>query len=70
VALFHVLHGLPARCIHIEAEESPWAIAKKYPGKFDIDELRCIFAACARRRAVDAFELTHEYDIVGLSGRR
>ncbi|MEM9373376.1 MAG: 4Fe-4S dicluster domain-containing protein, partial [Planctomycetota bacterium] len=33
----------PANCIHIESAESPWDDREKYPAKFEIDELRCIF---------------------------
>ena len=58
----------PARCIHIEAAESPWNDREKYPKKFEIDELRCIYCGmCEEACPVDAIELTTEYDIVGLS---
>jgi NADH-quinone oxidoreductase subunit I len=58
----------PARCIHIQAAESPWDDREKYPAKFEIDELRCIYCGmCEEACPVDAIELTTEYDIVGAS---
>ena len=68
VACFMCSTACPARCIHIEAEESPWMDREKYPGKFDIDELRCIYCGmCEEACPVDAIELTHVYDVVGLT---
>ena len=68
VACFMCSTACPARCIHIEAAESPWEDREKYPAKFDIDELRCIYCGmCEEACPVDAIELTHTYDIVGLS---
>jgi NADH-quinone oxidoreductase subunit I len=68
VACFMCSTACPARCIHIEAAESPWADREKYPAKFDIDELRCIYCGmCEEACPVDAIELTSVYDIVGLT---
>ena len=68
VACFMCSTACPARCIHIEADESPWADREKYPAKFDIDELRCIYCGmCEEACPVDAIELTHIYDVVGLT---
>ena len=68
VACFMCSTACPARCIHIEAAESPWEDREKYPAKFDIDELRCIYCGmCEEACPVDAIELTHTYDIVGLT---
>lgn len=68
VACFMCSTACPARCIHIEADESPWADREKYPKKFDIDELRCIYCGmCEEACPVDAIELTSLYDIVGLT---
>ena len=68
VACFMCSTACPARCIHIEAAESPWSDREKYPAKFDIDELRCIYCGmCEEACPVDAIELTSIYDIVGLT---
>jgi NADH-quinone oxidoreductase subunit I len=68
VACFMCSTACPARCIHIEAAPSPWDDREKYPQKFDIDELRCIYCGmCEEACPCDAIELTHEYDIVGLT---
>jgi NADH-quinone oxidoreductase subunit I len=67
VACFMCSTACPAHCIHIVADEAPWADREKYPAKFDIDELRCIYCGmCEEACPVDAIELTHTYDIVGL----
>jgi NADH-quinone oxidoreductase subunit I len=68
VACFMCSTACPARCIHIEADASPWQDREKYPAKFDIDELRCIYCGmCEEACPVDAIELTSVYDIVGLT---
>ncbi|HZZ44774.1 MAG TPA: NADH-quinone oxidoreductase subunit I [Tepidisphaeraceae bacterium] len=68
VACFMCSTACPAKCIHIEAEESPWQDREKYPKKFDIDELRCIYCGmCEEACPVDAIELTNTHDIVGLT---
>jgi len=68
VACFMCSTACPARCIHIEADISPWEDREKYPAKFDIDELRCIYCGmCEEACPVDAIELTYEYDMVGLT---
>jgi NADH-quinone oxidoreductase subunit I len=58
----------PARCIDIKGDDAPWADRDKYPTKFEIDELRCIYCGmCEEACPVDAIELTSIYDLTGLS---
>jgi NADH-quinone oxidoreductase subunit I len=68
VACFMCQTACPAHCIHIEGEQAPWDDREKYPVKFDLDELRCIYCGmCEEACPVDAIELTHVYDIVGMT---
>ena len=68
VACFMCATACPAHCIHIVGDEAPWDDREKYPIKFDLDELRCIYCGmCEEACPCDAIELTHVYDIVGLS---
>ena len=68
VACYMCSTACPAHCIDIVAAPSPWPDREKYPETFVIDELRCIYCGmCEEACPVDAIELTHVYDIVGLT---
>jgi len=68
VACFMCATACPAHCIHIVAEDSPWPDREKYPAQFDLDELRCIYCGmCEEACPVDAIELTHKYDLIGVT---
>lgn len=55
----------PARCIHIEAAESPWPDREKVPAKFEIDLMICIYCGmCEEACPCDAIELTPRYNVV------
>ncbi len=43
VACFMCATACPAHCIEIEGDKAPWADRDKYPTKFVLDELRCIY---------------------------
>ena len=66
--LLHVRHGLPGALHPHRRRTIPLSDREKYPVKFDIDELRCIYCGmCEEACPVDAIELTYEYDMVGLT---
>ena len=70
VACYMCSTACPAHCIDIVAAPAPpaWTDREKYPETFVLDELRCIYCGmCEEACPVDAIELTHEYDIVGLT---
>jgi NADH-quinone oxidoreductase subunit I len=68
VACMMCATACPANCITIEGAQAPWADRDKYPETFVIDELRCIYCGmCEEACPVDAIEMTHLYDLTGLT---
>ncbi len=61
----------PAQCIHIVAGQSPDNGIEKYPVRFEIDILRCVFCGyCEEACPVDAIRLGPEYSMAGLAGEK
>ncbi len=73
VACMMCATACPARCIEIVAQDAPkddpaWADRDKFPKSFVIDELKCIYCGmCEEACPVDSIELTHIYDLTGMT---
>lgn len=65
-ACFLCSTNCPAQCIKIEAGESPDNGVEKYPIRFEIDILRCVFCGyCEEACPVDAIRMGHEVSMAG-----
>jgi NADH-quinone oxidoreductase subunit I len=67
VACFMCAAACPSECIHIEAEATPpdWKDRERYPKRFEIDLLRCIYRGyCEEACPVDAIALSSTYNVV------
>lgn len=68
-ACFLCATNCPAECIHIEAGNHPNNETEKFPVRFEIDILRCVFCGyCEEACPVDAIRLGPEYAITGTTG--
>jgi len=58
----------PSKCIEIEAAEAPWEDRDKYPVKFEINTLRCIFCGMCEEACPElSIQLTYIYEIADVS---
>jgi NADH-quinone oxidoreductase subunit I len=70
-ACFLCATNCPAQCITIVAGESGDRGVEKYPVRFEIDILRCVFCGyCEEACPVDAIRLGPEYSMAGLAERK
>ncbi len=70
-ACFLCATNCPAQCITIEAGQSPDGGIEKYPVRFEIDILRCVFCGyCEEACPVDAIRLGPEYSMAGVAGEQ
>jgi NADH-quinone oxidoreductase subunit I len=70
-ACFLCATNCPAQCIHIEAGQSPDGGIEKFPVRFEIDILRCVFCGyCEEACPVDAIRLGPEVSMAGVAGEQ
>lgn len=70
-ACFLCATNCPAQCIHIEAGQHPDNEVEKFPIRFEIDILRCVFCGyCEEACPVDAIRLGPEFAMAGLAGQK
>jgi len=70
-ACFLCATNCPAQCITIEAGQSPDGGIEKFPVRFEIDILRCVFCGyCEEACPVDAIRLGPEVSMAGVTGEQ
>jgi NADH-quinone oxidoreductase subunit I len=70
-ACFLCATNCPAQCITIVAGESADHGVEKYPVRFEIDILRCVFCGfCEEACPVDAIRMGPEYSMAGLAEQK
>ncbi|MEN9825647.1 MAG: hypothetical protein RI953_1392 [Pseudomonadota bacterium] len=70
-ACFLCATNCPAQCITIVAGESPDKGVEKYPARFEIDILRCVFCGfCEEACPVDAIRMGPEYSMAGMTEQK
>lgn len=70
-ACFLCATNCPAECITIVAGESPDQGIEKFPVRFEIDILRCVFCGfCEEACPVDAIRLGPEYSMAGMAEQK
>jgi len=66
VACYLCATACPAECIYIESGERPEKSIEKYPTRFEIDLLRCVYRGfCVDACPEEAIMMSRENDLVG-----